>query len=256
MGTLNTDKAWIDYGKNNPYFGVITDEKYLDNNISEESLIEFFFTGTKYVENLFRKIHNRVDSDFNPKTVLDFGCGTGRLALAFANKFESVVGLDISKGMLDLAELHASKNGLSNVKFYLSDDNLTAIEDQKFDLINSFIVFQHMNVERGEKVIQLLLRKLNDNGVGSLQLTYLIELPRRTRIINFWRVRVPFVHNFLNLIDKKPFNSPLMQVNPYNLNNIFYILQMEGIKNFHVAYTNHGGALGVQLIFQKKVKKQ
>lgn len=256
MGTLNTDNAWRRFGKKNPYYGVLTDDKYLDENITEQNLDEFFFTGTKYVDNLFRKIHNKIDKDFKPNTVLDFGCGTGRLVIPFAKRSESVVGLDVSKDMLAIAQSNAKKHNLNNIRFCISDDKLSEISDQKFDLINSFIVFQHINVKRGEKLIQLLLNKLNDNGICALQLTYHIELPRRTRIINFFRIRIPYLHNFLNVLDKSPVNTPLIQVNPYNLNIVFYILQMEGIRNCFVHYTNHGGALGVQLIFRKKSNTQ
>ena len=50
MKTLNTDKTWIGYGKKDPYFGVLFEEKYLDKNLSQDSLIDFFLSGRKYVD--------------------------------------------------------------------------------------------------------------------------------------------------------------------------------------------------------------
>lgn len=252
MRTLNSDKTWITYGKKNPYFGVLTDDKYLEKNLNKESLNEFFESGANFVENLFETIHNHIDQNFIPNTVLDFGCGTGRLIIPFAKKSEKVVGLDISKDILEIARLNAKKNDLHNIQFYLSDDNLTKISEQKFDLINSFIVLQHINIKRGEKLIQLMIKQLNKNGVGALHLTYFKDRPRIYKILNFFNYRIPFLHNIFNILEGKPIKTPLLQMNSYNLNTVFYILQNEGIKNCYVAYTNHDGALGVQLIFQKK----
>jgi SAM-dependent methyltransferase len=234
MGTLNSDKTWIIYGKKNPYYGVITDERFLDKNISEESLKEFFFSGVIYVDDLFETIHNHIDRSFKPNTVLDFGCGTGRLVIPFAMRYEKVVGLDISRDILEIARLNAAKRDLKNIEFYISDDNLTEISDQKFDLINSFIVLQHINLKRGEKLIQNLLKRLNPNGICALHMTYFTNKPLSAKIVNFFRIRIPFLHNLLNVLERKPLKSPLIQMNSYNLNNIFYLLQSDGIENCHV----------------------
>ena len=251
MKTLNTDKTWIGYGKKDPYFGVLFEEKYLDKNLSQDSLTDFFLSGRKYVDNLFEIIHNQVDQNFKPNTALDFGCGTGRLIIPLAKRIEKVVGLDISKDILEIARINSEKNNLNNIRLYLSD-NLSKITNQKFDMINSYIVFQHLNVNRGEKLIQLLLKQLNSNGICSLHLTYFKDKPKLYKIIYFLRSRIPFLHSFLNVLRGKSFKTPLMQMNTYNLNRIFQIIQIEGIKKCHVDYTNHGGELGVQLIFQKK----
>ena len=38
---MGTDQAWEKWGSQNPYFGVITDEKYRNENISAASKEEF-----------------------------------------------------------------------------------------------------------------------------------------------------------------------------------------------------------------------
>ena len=48
-------------------------------------------------------------------TVLDIGCGPGVLAIPLASKVRSVVMLDPSRAMLDLAEAHAESRGLTNL---------------------------------------------------------------------------------------------------------------------------------------------
>jgi SAM-dependent methyltransferase len=48
-------------------------------------------------------------------TVVDLGCGTGAIGLALAEAAETVVGRDISEGMLDRARQKAEQRGLGNV---------------------------------------------------------------------------------------------------------------------------------------------
>ncbi len=48
-------------------------------------------------------------------TALDVGCGTGALTLRLARLLDSIVGLDISGGMLSILEDDARTQGLSNV---------------------------------------------------------------------------------------------------------------------------------------------
>lgn len=48
-------------------------------------------------------------------TVLDIGCGPGVLAIPLAMKVRSVIMLDPSRAMLDLAEAHAEARGITNL---------------------------------------------------------------------------------------------------------------------------------------------
>lgn len=47
--------------------------------------------------------------------------------------------------------------------------------------------------------------------------------------------------------------DPVMQMNPYNVNERFFQLQSAGIDNVHVEFTDHGGELGVFLYFRRPV---
>lgn len=51
----------------------------------------------------------------NTDTVLDIGCGPGVLAIPLASRVRSVMMLDPSRAMLDLAEAHARTQGLTNL---------------------------------------------------------------------------------------------------------------------------------------------
>ena len=70
MASTNSDKAWKAYGKKDPYFGVLTHEKFKDKNLNEEHKKEFFATGLQYANRIFRLIHTHIDKDFKPDSIL------------------------------------------------------------------------------------------------------------------------------------------------------------------------------------------
>jgi len=47
---MNTDKAWQEWGENDPYFGVYTNEKFRLENLTADSKNEFFASGEKYIQ--------------------------------------------------------------------------------------------------------------------------------------------------------------------------------------------------------------
>jgi ubiquinone/menaquinone biosynthesis C-methylase UbiE len=57
---------------------------------------------------LYRNFAARCDG-----TVLELGCGTGRVALALAQAGYDVVGVDESTSMLELAQAHVIEAGLA-----------------------------------------------------------------------------------------------------------------------------------------------
>lgn len=71
----NTDRAWNIWGEKDPYFAVLTDPKFRNENFPDHEQ-EFFRSGEEFVgeridsaKNLFR---------YNPGgRALDFGCGVG-----------------------------------------------------------------------------------------------------------------------------------------------------------------------------------
>ena len=52
-------------------------------------------------------------------------------------------------------------------------------------------------------------------------------------------------------MDKKPWNTPLMQMNAYDLNEVFAVIQKAGVKKSEVHYEDHGGIWSVAIFFQK-----
>ncbi|MCY7062884.1 class I SAM-dependent methyltransferase [Streptococcus oralis] len=77
------------------------------------------------------------------KAILDFGGGTGLLALPLAKQAQSVTLVDISEKMLEQARLKAEQQDIKNIQF-LEQDLLANPLEQQFDLIVVSRVLHHM----------------------------------------------------------------------------------------------------------------
>jgi len=255
MATLPSNKTWKIYGKKAPYFGVFGQIEYINRNLTKETLSNFFSSGGLYVEELFNIIYKKIDPDFKARKILDFGCGPGRMIIPFSKYADEVIGIDISEDMLKEAKQNCTKFNVNNASFYLSDKRLKCIESQQFDLVHSFIVLQHLNIKKGEEIIKILINSIANEGIGVLHITYFDNFPNR-KIINYFRFRIPFswfIFRFFHSIKMaKPFHwYPQMQMNNYNLNRLFELLQKNNFKEVFSIFTNHHDYWGVTLIFKK-----
>ena len=78
--------------------------------------------------------------------VLDVGTGTGIVANYAANLLDnsgSVIGIDLSKGMLETSALNAKEKGLSNVSFIRMDAENLALPAESFDSVLSMLAIDH-----------------------------------------------------------------------------------------------------------------
>jgi len=261
MLTEDTDKDWEYFGKTDPYWAVLTHDKFRKQNLTDDLVQSFFASGEAYIAFIFHTIRQHLDTNFAPRSALDFGCGVGRLVIPLARACESVVGVDISEGMLQEARARCHLLGISNVRFEKSDDQLSRVSGC-FDLVNSFIVLQHIPPHRGELIANHLVERLNDGGVGVLHFLYHVERssrrPKLRSIVESWglypavRAVRRAARRLARLLPWHPSNTPEMQMNAYDLNSLFLGLQKAGVRRVHVGFTNHQGSHGVLLFFQRR----
>ncbi|HEY5601990.1 MAG TPA: class I SAM-dependent methyltransferase [Gammaproteobacteria bacterium] len=250
MAFENTDKAWEKFGKNDPYYGVVTHETFTGNKLDEKQLEDFFNSGREYINNVCSKIKKYLDAEFKPGASLDFGCGVGRLLIPISKISERTVGVDVSESMLKEAKNNLIKFSGSNVELILSN-NCDEVITRSFDFIHSFIVFQHIPVQRGFEIYKKLLDSLSSNGVGVLHFTIFNPSLHGLRgLINNY---VPFIRMIKNITKGRKFNAPSMQMNEYDVNKLLRVLSQHGIKNLFLEFTEHGRVLGVTIYFKKEV---
>jgi len=253
---MNTDKAWEKWGRQDPYYGVLTDTKFRNNNLTTEAKDEFFASGEADIQRAFQVIRKFIYPNFTPKIALDFGCGTGRLVVPLAKLVPQVVGIDISDAMLQEAKQNCQERNIQNTTFHKSDDKLSALQTYKFDFIHTVIVLQHIPVERVRIIFEHLLNLLNVGGIGAIQITY-ANTHFKDSYGTMPNTLIRKIHNNFKKFNKTIRNlfplakDPEMQMNNHNLNHLFFLMQKAGIQNFYTEFTDHGGNLGVFLYFRK-----
>jgi SAM-dependent methyltransferase len=249
MFFASTDRAWEQFGRDDPYFGVLVESKYKAASITQEARRDFFRSGTEHVERIMQRLRQHLGHPCRFQRALDFGCGVGRLTIPLAQYADAVVGMDVSDAMLSEARNNCRRYSQQNITFEKSDDELNLLTE-KFDFVHSYIVLQHIPVKRGYRIISNLLSQLEVGGVGVLHVTYAKDCLQR---IWLSRVRkyVPLFNNAVNLLRGRNFFAPLMQMNDYDLKRVFRIMQTHRVGDFHAEYTDHGGHLGLVLYFKK-----
>jgi SAM-dependent methyltransferase len=242
---LGTDHAWEEWGRRDPYFGVITDPRYRRAEITEQSKLEFFLSGSNHVDYVMQTIRQFIVPDFAPATVLDFGCGVGRTLIPFAEKSQHVVGADVSDAMLKEARKNCDVHRVTNVSLVHSDDSLSSATGT-FDLVHSFIVFQHIPVDRGRLIFHSLLNRIAAQGVGAIHVLYSKAQFAETHGV------APVAGRSAATPSPAPIGSenPEMQMNPYSMNELLFFIQRLGVRRIHTEFTDHGGELGVFMFFQ------
>ena len=95
------------------------------------------------------------------KAILDFGGGTGLLALPLAKQAQSVTLVDISEKMLEQAHLKAEQQDIKNIQF-LEQDLLANPLEQQFDLIVVSRVLHH--IPDLDATLAMFHHHLRENG--------------------------------------------------------------------------------------------
>lgn len=248
----NSDKDWERFGKTDPYFAVLTAPEF-HGRLSEPERAKFFASGETHIDTILSIIHERLDPSFAPARALDFGCGVGRLLLPLARRCRDVTGVDVSPSMLAEARRNCEAAGAKGVQLVQSDDDLSAVEGQ-FDFVHTYIVLQHIPVERGEKFVRKLAAKLLPGGVGMFHVPYSTGRKGPAGKALYWlRVNVPGAKWALNLVRGRPMRAPVMQMNEYSVTRLLDILWSEGCGETHVRFSEHGGDRGV-LLFARKAQ--
>lgn len=246
------DNSWINYGKNDPYFAVLTDEKFKKKNLSGENLDDFFQSGEQHVEAVLEFLKSSFAVEpAKIRRVLDFGCGTGRLVIPFAKRFEQVVGVDISQGMLDEARKNLNVRGITNVELLQTFDFPGLQFKECFDFVHTYIVLQHIPLKTGYQIIDKLLSIVCEGGHGMLHITFASEQAEWKKKAFILKNSNAVTRGIFNLVKGLPINAPYMQMNQYSLKTIFKQFIAHEVKKVALNYTNHGGYIGANLYFQK-----
>lgn len=129
---------------------------------------ERFWTGQEAVDYLLEGLGAELHET---DTVLEIGCGVGRITRVLATRSRRVVALDISEEMLARARHH--NPDLDNVEWFLGDGtSLAGIADASVDACVSVVVLQHLpDPELTLGYVREVGRALRPDGWAALQLS-------------------------------------------------------------------------------------
>ena len=210
-------KDWNELAEREPYFSVLTEPRYLRDELDDAARADFFATGVADVHRLFAEIERTSNHPLTPRNVLDFGCGVGRLTLALASRATRVTGCDVSPNMISEAERNASLQKITNVRFVTS---LDALGTEKFDFICSLIVFQHIPVREGLATLSRLLDLLAPGGTAAIHFTLHRPGSPIRRVGRRIRAAIPLVHRAALWLRGETADLPYMQMNEYETGEI------------------------------------
>ena len=161
MGAFSkTEAAYEKFGAEEPFYAVLTEEKYNRKQIDQEL---FFRTGEDLLARQMQLIEDR-GVHLARENALDFGCGVGRLTNAMALHFENVIGVDISSTMIEQAnQLKRHENCSFQVN---KRADLSVFDDGQFDFIYSDITIQHIPQPESENYIRDFFRVLAPGGLA------------------------------------------------------------------------------------------
>ena len=244
-----SERTWRVYGREDAYYAVCNEEAFRGARLDDAARQAFFDSGEAHVAWVLGAIRRTIDAEFAPARVFDFGCGVGRLLLPFARRAAEAVGGDVAPEMLEEARRNAALAGLTNVALVRTDDALSAVSGP-FDLVHSFIVFQHIPPDRGVAIAMRLVDRLRPGGVGALHFTYAREAPLWRKSIHRVRRAVPGANAVVNLAQGRRAGEPLIPMYEYRLETLVESLRARGCGEVHALLTDHGGHRGAMLLFR------
>ena len=99
--------------------------------------------------------------DSKSKSLIDYGSGTGLVSLELTDLVDSVLLVDSSKQMLEVAEAKISQRGITNSKV-LHSDFTQGTPELKADIVLMSLVLLH--IPDTKEILQELFNVLNDGG--------------------------------------------------------------------------------------------
>jgi 2-polyprenyl-3-methyl-5-hydroxy-6-metoxy-1,4-benzoquinol methylase len=134
-------------------------DRYAEDIELKDLLVEQLFEAPTAIDNQY--ILEQV-GDLNGKRILDLACGAGESAVYFASKGAEVSAVDISQGMLTVAEKLAESHGVKIEARKMRAEALE-FEENYFDIVYGYGALHHIDLEHSATEIHRVLKK---GGLG------------------------------------------------------------------------------------------
>jgi SAM-dependent methyltransferase len=166
LGLDATQRVWEAQAKADPLWAVLSDP---DKRGRRWSVDDFLASGEAQIASSMHRFEGLGGILPDRESVLDFGCGVGRLTQPLARRFDRVVGVDISPTMVEVAR-RLNKYG-SRVEYILNErPDLAFIPDHSVSLVYTHITLQHIPPDATKRYLDEFFRIVKPSGAVIFQL--------------------------------------------------------------------------------------
>ena len=248
---MGSDDEWQAWGERDPYFGVLAHQRFRRGQLTVAAREEFFASGREDLAAALAGCRTHL-GECSLERTMDFGCGVGRVLIPLAQLSQRCVGVDVSQAMRAEAARNLSAAGCSNVTLVKELGELAAAGG--FTFIHSYIVLQHLEPQRGLRLIEGLLARLDVGGCAALHVTYArvkyarsFGAPPPLR-----RVLRRFARPLEQLARRLRGREPRMRMSAYDMNRVLFVAQSQGVRSGGLRFTDHAGNLGAMLFLRRE----
>jgi SAM-dependent methyltransferase len=234
-GTI--DPRWEAFAAREPYFAVLTDPRFLRANLTAEHEREFFASGETVVSWMLGVIDAGLSPQFAPMSILEYGCGVGRLALPLAQRPGAVTAVDRSPVMLELARREAERRGLGHIAFESADALFRA--PRTFDLVVCYHVLQRLRRLEGMALLRQLVDLIGPGGVGVFQWPFRSYSSGLVAASRWAREVLPGADRLANAVRGRPAADPFIPTHIYDLDEMLAMFDLEAFRSTHVALEHY-----------------
>lgn len=225
-------QQWHSLGASEPYWSVLTNDRYRLKQFAEYKK-EFEDSGLHSVQ-LLELAAARSHAPMPTGVCLELGCGVGRVTRYLADKFETVIGVDISEGNLSICRKYLSENGKSNADIRLLRKPADIENLPNYDMFYSVIVLQHNPPPVIRYFLSKLLKKVRPGGAAYFQ------VPTHTPNYNF---------SLASYFESKP---EILDMHLLPMPDVFDCIDGAGMKVREVLIDNSTGMYGSHSFYAVK----
>ncbi len=164
MEVQTLKQIWNDFVKQSG--DDIYTNRYIHKSESKEAHYrEGYWAFSYYILNPVLKLGISPES-----TVLEIGCGLGRLVIPASYYFTKCFGIDISEEVIFKAQERVDKLKISNIKLLPCDGQNIPLEDKSVNFVYSFLVLMHIPSKKMVRhYIKEIYRVLKPEGLARIQ---------------------------------------------------------------------------------------
>lgn len=249
LNKFKDNLSWEEKAKLNPLFAVMSDEIFKDSGteFTSEQLSMFYQQGENFWKRWLQSLlWNK--KDVTDISILEYGCGMGRIINQAAAAGLKSAGVDISASQLEYAK-EFCPNAAAIEFILLNNEGLVPKKDECYDIVYSYAVLQHIKQTSAlKKAVQEICRLTKIGGQVRLQVRSQHEYLSSGKYKSFRAIN--FEDSSLCFYFRKagPIYIPMIKYNKhtnwvgacanFSINSLSILLINDGIKINQIEFDN------------------